>query len=43
MLPESKLPGVGPDENVSFRTLRYASLSEFKMISMNTKSCEPFP
>lgn len=40
MLPETKLPGLGPDENVSFWTPGYASESEFKMSSINTKACE---
>lgn len=41
MSPASKLPGVGPD--VSFWTPGYALESEFKMISMNTKTCETLP
>lgn len=43
MSPASKLPEVGPDENVSFWTPGYALESEFKMISINTKTCETLP
>ena len=38
MLPASQLPGVGPDENVSFWDPGCALESEFKMISMNIKN-----
>lgn len=43
MLPKYKLPGIGPDENVSFWNPSYAPESEFKIISMNNKACESLP
>lgn len=43
MLSASQLPGVGPDENVSFWGPGCALESEFKMISMNIKTCETLP
>lgn len=42
MLPETKLPGVDPNEN-DFWTPSCTPESEFKMISMDTKTGESVP